>query len=103
MIIDEYKQYGLFKLEKRRKTYLEHNEQNTEHGYKRYKNKLTQKQICEIIKKDTNQESYDKWSEEVQNMKEVENIFRQNPRKDIIKLIRRRKKLRTQYQNTEIA
>ena len=62
---------------------------------------MTQKQISGIIKKDTIQESYDKWSEEVQNnMKEVEKIFRQNPRKDIMQLIRQRKKLRTKYQNT---
>ena len=43
----------------------------------KYRNKLTQKQISGILKKDTIQESYDKWSEEVQNnIKEVEKIFR---------------------------
>ena len=48
------------------------------------------------------QKNYDKWSEEVQNnIKEVEKICRQNPRKDIMQLKRQRKKLRAQYQNTE--
>ena len=62
---------------------------------------MTQKQISGILKKDTVQESYDKWSEEIQNkIKEVENIYRQNPRKDIIQLKRQRKKLRAQYQTT---
>ena len=53
-----------------------------------------------MLKKDTVQVSYDKWSEYVQNnIKEVYKIFRQNPRKDIMKLKRQRKKLRAQYQN----
>ena len=40
--------------------------------------------------------------EEVQrNIKEIEKIFRQNPRKDIMQLKIQRKKLRAQYQNTE--
>ena len=48
---------------------------------------MTQKQVSGIFKKDTVQVSYDKWSEEVQsNIKEVEKIFRQNPRKDIMQL-----------------
>ena len=63
---------------------------------------MTQKQISGILKKDTIQVSYDKWSEEVQNnIKEVEKICRQNPRKDIMQLKRQRKKLRAQYQNTK--
>ena len=62
---------------------------------------MTQTQISGILKKDTVQENYDKWSEEIQNnIKEVENIYRQNPRKDIIQLKRQRKKLRAQYQTT---
>ena len=74
----------------------------TKCGYKKYRNKLTQNQICRILKEDTIQVSYDKWSEEVQNnIKEVEKICRQNPRKDIMQLKRQRKKLRAQYQNTE--
>ena len=69
---------------------------------KKYRNKLTQEQVSEILKKDTIQVSYNKWSEKVQNnIKEVEKIFRQNPRKDIMQLKRQRKKLRAQYQNTE--
>ena len=60
---------------------------------------MTQKKISGILKKDTVQVSYDKWSEYVQNnIKEVYKIFRQNPRKDM-KLKRQRKKLRAQYQN----
>ena len=120
MIVDENKQYSAFKLEKSRKTYSDHNaillklnavtaieKQKTNRittkcDYKKYRNKLTQTQISGILKKDTIQESYDKWSEEVQNnIKEVEKLCRQNPRKDIIQLKRQRKKLRAQYQNTE--
>ena len=44
---------------------------------------MTEKQIGRILKKGTVQESYDKWSEEVQNnIREVEKIFRQNPKFD---------------------
>ena len=120
MIVDDNKQFSAFELEKSRKTYSDHNaillklnlvtaiekqKKNriiTKCGYKKYRNKLTQTQISGILKKDTIQESYDKWSEEVQNnIKEVEKICRQNPRKDIMQLKRQRKKLRVQYQNTE--
>ena len=120
MIADENKQYSACKLKKSRKTYSDHNEilsklnlvtaiekqkKNriiTKCGYKKYRNKLTQKQISGILKQDTIQVSYDKWSEEVQNnIKEVEKICRQNPRKDIMQLKRQRKKLRAQYQNIE--
>ena len=74
----------------------------TKCGYKKYRNKFTQTQISRILKKDTIQESYDKWSEEVHNnINELEKIRRQNPRKDIMQLKRQRKKLRAQYQNTE--
>ena len=120
MVVDKNKQYSAFKLEKSRKTLSDHNsillklnlvtaiekqKKNriiTKCGYKKYWNKLTQKQISGIIKQDTIQISYDKWSEEVQsNINEVKKIFRQNPRKDIMQLKRKRKKLRAQYQNTE--
>ena len=119
-IVDESKQYSVFKLEKSGKTYSDHNaillklhlitaiekqKKNriiTKCGYKKYGNKLTQKQISGILKKDTIQVSYDKWSEEVQNnIKEVEKICRQNPKKGIMQLKRQRKKLRAQYQNTK--
>ena len=71
-------------------------------GYKKYRNKLIQKQISGILKKDKIQVSYDKWSEEVHNnITEVEINSRQIPRKDIMQLKRERKKLRAQYQNTE--
>ena len=112
MIVDENKQYSAFKLEKSRKTYSDHNaillklnlvtaiekqKKNriiTKCGYKKYRNKLTQKQISGILKQNTIQVSYDKWSEEVQNnIKEVEKICRQNPRKDIMQLKRQRKKI----------
>ena len=97
---------------KSRKTYLDHNaillklnlvtsteiQKNnriiTKCGFKKYRNHLTQKQISGILKKDTIQVSCDKWSEEVQNnIKEVEKICRQNPRKDIMQLKRQRKKI----------
>ena len=112
-------QYSTFKLEKSRKIYLDRNaillqlnlataiekQKNriiTKCGQKKYRNKLTQMQRSGILKKDTNQESYDKWSEELQNnITEVEKITRQNPRKDTMQLKRQRKKLRAQYQNTE--
>ena len=93
MMIDENKQYSAFKLEKSRKTYSDHNAMLlklnlvtaiekqkkkkiiTKCGYKNYRNKLTQKQISGILKKDTIQVSYDEWSEEPQNnIKEVEKI-----------------------------
>ena len=120
MVVDKNKQYSAFKLEKSRKTLSDHNsillklnlvtaiekqKKNriiTKCGYKKYWNKLTQKQLSGIIKQDTIQISYDKWSEEVQsNINEVKKFFRQNPRKDIMQLKRKRKKLRAQYQNTE--
>ena len=60
---------------------------------------MTQKQISGILKEDTIQESYNKWSEELKNnIKEVEKIFYQNLRKDIMQLKRQRKILKTQYQ-----
>ena len=105
MIVDENKQYSVFKYKKSGKTYSDHiailiklnlitaiekqkkNRIITKCGYKKYRNKLTQKQISGILKKGTIQVSYDKWSEEVQNnIKKVEKIFRQNQRKDIIQL-----------------
>ena len=109
MIVDENKQYSAFKLEKSRKTYSDHNaillklnlimaiEKQRKNriiikcGYKKYRNKLTQAQISEILKKDTIQN----------NINEAEKIFRKNPRKENMQLKRQRKKLRTQYQNTE--
>ena len=103
MVVHENKQYGAFKLEKSRKTLSDHNalllklnlvtaiekqKKNritTKCGCKKYRNKLTQKQISGILKQETIQVSYDKWSEELQmNINEVEKIFRQNPRKDIM-------------------
>ena len=103
MIADENKQYSVFKLEKSGKTFSDHNavllklnlitsieKQKkdriiTKCEYKKYRNKLTQKQISRILKKDTIQISYDKWSEKVHyNIKEVYKIFRQNPRQHIV-------------------
>ena len=120
MIVDENKQYSVFKLEKSGKTYSDHNaillklnlitaiekqKKNkiiTKCRYTKYRNKLTQNQISGILKKDTVQVSYDKWSEKVQNnIKVVEKIFLENPRKDIMQLKRQMKKLRAQQQNIE--
>ena len=94
MIIDENKRYGVFKLEKSRKTYSDHsallvklnliseiekqkkNRIITNCGYKKYRNQLTQKQMSGTLKKDTIRVSFDKWSEDVQNkIKEVEKIL----------------------------
>ena len=110
MIVDRNKQYSAFKLEKSRKTYSDHNaillkvnlvtamqkqKKNriiTKCGYKKYRSKLTQMQISGILKRNTIQVSYYKWSEEIQrNITEVEKIFRQNPRKDIIQVKRQKK------------
>ena len=111
MIVDENKQHSTFKLEKSRKAYSDHNaillklnlvaaiekqKKNriiTKYGYKKYRNKLTQKQISGVLKKDTVQVSYDKWSDEVQNnINKGEKVFRQNPRKYIMQVKRQRKK-----------
>ena len=111
MTVDENKQHSAFKLEKSRKGYSDHNaillklnlvaaiekqKKNriiTKYGYKKYRNKLTEKQISGVLKKDTIQVSYDKWSDEVQNnIKKVEKVFRQNPRKNIMQVKRQRKK-----------
>ena len=110
MIVDRNKQYSAFKLEKSRKTYSDHNaillkvnlvtamqkqKKNriiTKCGYKKYRSKLTQMQISGILKRNTIQVNYYKWSEEIQrNITEVEKIFRQNPRKDIIQVKRQKK------------
>ena len=110
MIVDRNKQYSAFKLEKSRKTYSDHNaillkvnlvtamqkqKKNriiTKCGYKKYRSKLTQMQTSGILKRNTIQVSYYKWSEEIQrNITEVEKIFRQNPRKDIIQVKRQKK------------
>ena len=118
MVVHENKRYSAFKLEKSRKTLSDHNaillklnlvtaiekqKKNriiTKCGYKKYRNKLTQKQISGILKQDTIQVSYNKWSEEVQsNINEVEKIFRQNPRKDIMQLKRKRKKTESAISN----
>ena len=56
---------------------------------------MTQTQISGILKKDTIQVSYDKWSEELQNnIKEVKKIGRHNSRQDIMQLKRQQLKLR---------
>ena len=78
MIVDENKQYSVFKLEKSRKAYSDHNaillklnliteiekqKKNkiiTKCECKKYRSKLKQKQISGILKKDTIQVSYDK-------------------------------------------
>ena len=94
MIVDEDKKYCVFKLEESRKTYSDHKskpcnsnretkeeQDNHQMWIQKHRDKLTQKQIRTPLKI---QISYDKWSEEVQNnIKGVEKIFRQNPRKNI--------------------
>ena len=116
MIGDKNKQCSAFKLGKSRKTYSDHSailpklnlvtaieKQKkdkiiTKCGYKKYRTKLTQKQISGTLKKDTVQVSYDKWSEEVT---EVEKICRQIKDTGCNVIKKTEKKLRSQCQNLE--
>ena len=63
----------------------------TRKGYQKYKKFIKEKQISKIIKKGTLQESYNKWTEEVEDaIKQVQITVRKNPRKDIRELHKRR-------------
>ena len=100
MIVDENKQYSAFKTEKSRKTYsannatllkpnlitaIEKQKKNrtiTKCGYKKYRNKLTQKQISGILKKDTIQVSYGKMVRENTKYQQESRVnFQANSRK----------------------
>ena len=69
-------------------------------GYQKYKKFIKERQISKIIKKATLQESYNKWTEEVEDaVKQVQKTVRKNPRKDISELQKIRKNLRIKITN----
>ena len=72
----------------------------TRKGYQKYKKFIKERQISKIIKKGTLQESYNKWTEEVEDaIKQVQKTVRKNPRKDIRELQKIRKNLRIKIRN----
>ena len=111
IVVDDNKQYSVFKLEKRRKTCLDHNgilrklnlvtaieKQKKNRIITKCGNKKQEQIDTETDKEDIKERcssstvSCDKWSEEVKsNVKKVEKTFGQNLRKDIEKLKRQRK------------
>ena len=71
-------------------------------GYKKYRKKLTEKQISGILKKNTIQKSYDKWLEEVQsNIREIEK-FSSEIQERISCNLKEKNKPRTQYQTKKM-
>ena len=73
----------------------------TRKGYQKYKKFIKERQISKIIKKGTLQESYNEWTEEVEDaIKQVQKTVRKNPRKDIRELQKIRKNLRIKIRNT---
>ena len=124
MKIDEEKEFGIYKAEIQgtkqcKKIYSDHNaimlnvdfiskmeakgKKKTiiRKGYQKYKKFIKERQISKIIKKGTLQESYNKWTEEVEDaIKQVQKTVRKNPRKDIRELQKIRKNLRIKIRNT---
>ena len=73
----------------------------TRKGYQKYKKFIKERQISKIIKKGTLQESYNEWTEEVEDaIKQVQKTVRKNPRKDIRELQKIRKNSRIKIRNT---
>ena len=73
----------------------------TRKGYQKCKKFIKERLISKIIKKGTLQESYNKWTEEVEDaIKQVQKTVRKNPRKDIMELQKIRKNLRIKIRNT---
>ena len=73
----------------------------TRKGYQKYKKFIKERQISKIIKKGTLQESYKKWTEDIEDaIKQVQKAVRKNPRKDIRELQKIRKYLRIKIRNT---
>ena len=73
----------------------------TKKGYQTYKKFIKQRQISKLIKKETLQERYDKWTEEVGDaVKQVEKTVRKNQRKDVREIQKIRKNLRRTIRNT---
>ena len=124
MKIDEEKEFRIYKVEAQgtkqcRKIHSDHNaimlnidfiskmeakgqkKNITRKGYQKYKKFIKERQISKIIKKGTLQESYNKWTEEVEDaIKQVQKTVRKNPRKDIMELQKIRKNLRIKIRNT---
>ena len=73
----------------------------TRKGYQNYKKLIKERQISKIIKKGALQESYNKWTEDVEDaIKQVQKTVRKNPRKDVRELQKIRKNLRIKIRNT---
>ena len=73
----------------------------TRKGYQKYKKFIKERQINKMIKIVTQQESYNKWTEEVEDaIKQVQKTVIKNPRKDIRELQKIRKNLRIKIRNT---
>ena len=116
MLIDEEKQYGLYRSQQGEKTYSDHNamlltmniiteeikQQKkkiiTKIGYEQYRRIIEQKQVSKIITNEKNiKETYKKWSGEIENsIKMVEKPVRKNQRRNIKQLKLIRKNLRKQ-------
>ena len=72
----------------------------TRKGYQKYKKFIKERQLSRIIKKETLQESYNKWTEEVEDaIKQLQKTVRKNTRKDIRELQKIRKNLRIKIRN----
>ena len=72
----------------------------TKKGYQKYKKIIKQKQISKIGKKETLQESYNKWTEEMgDGIKQVEKTVRKYPRKDVKELQKISKNLKITIRN----
>ena len=123
MKIDEEKEFGIYKVEIQgtkqcRKIYSDHNaimlnidfiskmeakgqkKNITRKGYQKYKKFIKERQISKIMKKGTLQESYNTWTEEVEDaIKQLQKTVRKNTRKDIRELQKIRKNLRIKIRN----
>ena len=124
MKIDQEKEFGIYKVETQgtkqcRKIHSDHNaimlnidfiskmeakgkkKIITRKGYQKYKKFIKERQTSKIIKIGTLQESYNKWTEEVEDaIKQVQKTVRKNPRKDTRELQKKRKNLRITIRNT---
>ena len=124
MKIDEEKQYGLHKLDKKtatknRKIYSDHNsiltnldfeipaeEQRpkkiiTKKGYKGYRTITEEENVSKLLKSGDLHESYNKWSVAIEtSIKTIQKTKTKNPRKDIKELQKIRKRLREEYSTT---
>ena len=116
MKIDEQKEIEIFKVERQgikqcnksifrsqcyNVKYRLHQQNRNKKQEKNYYKKGNQKHK-KLIKRETLQESYNKWTEEVRDViKEVEKTVRKNSRKDVRELQEIRKNLRITKRNTK--